>query len=195
MSVIDELVSANRAATEGGEIRGLGLPGAPGRAVAIVTCMDCRIDLERALGLGIGEAHVVRNAGGVVSDDVIRSLALSQRKLGTREVMLIHHDKCGVATVTDDEFRAELLADTGIAPPFAIDTFTDAEADVRQSIHRVRRSPFLPHTDGVRGFVYDVDTGALREVFADPLEAEAAAVAGGADGPGPGANDPGEEIV
>jgi carbonic anhydrase len=189
MSVIDELLSANRAATEAGEVRGLGLPGAPGRQVAIVTCMDCRIDLERALGLGIGEAHVLRNAGGVVSDDVIRSLALSQRKLGTREVMLIHHDKCGVATVTDDEFRAELLADTGVAPAFAIDTFTDAEADVRQSLERVRRSPFLPHTDAVRGFVYDVDTGALREVAAAEF---------GDAGPGVGAappNEPGEEIV
>jgi carbonic anhydrase len=164
MSVIDELVSANEAAVAGGEIRGTGLPGAPGRRVAIVTCMDCRIDLERALGLGIGEAHVLRNAGGIVSDDVIRSLALSQHKLGTQEVMLIHHTKCGVATVTDDEFRAELLEWAGMTPPFAIDTFADAADDVRQSLQRVRSSAFLLHVDQVRGFVYDIDTGALAEV-------------------------------
>jgi carbonic anhydrase len=175
VSVIDELMSANRAAVEGGEAATAGLPGAPGREVAIVTCMDCRIDVEKVLGLGLGEAHVLRNAGGVVTDDVIRSLALSQRKLGTREVMLIHHDKCGLATVTDDGFRAELQAATGVAPAFAIESFADVEADVRQSIERVRRSSFLPHTGAVRGFVFDVDSGALREVV--------------------DANPPGEEVV
>jgi carbonic anhydrase len=175
MSVIDELVSANRAAAAAREAADAGLAGAPSRGVAIVTCMDCRIDVEAALRLGLGEAHVLRNAGGVVTDDVIRSLALSQRKLGTREVMLIHHDKCGLATVTDDGFRAELQEATGVAPAFAIESFTEVEADVRQSIERVRRSPFLPHRDAVRGFVYDVDTGALREVV-DP-------------------NPPGEEVI
>jgi carbonic anhydrase len=175
VSAIDELVSANRAAVESGEAATAGLSGAPGRAVAIVTCMDCRIDVERSLGLARGDAHVLRNAGGVVTDDVIRSLALSQRKLGTREVMLIHHDKCGLATVTDDGFRAELQEATGVAPAFAIESFTDVAADVRQSIERVRRSPFLPHTDSVRGFVFDVDSGALREVV--------------------DANPPGEEVV
>jgi carbonic anhydrase len=164
MSVIDELVRANRAAAEARAADTNELPGAPSRAVAIVTCMDCRIDVEAALGLGLGEAHVLRNAGGVVTDDVIRSLALSQRKLGTREVMLIHHDKCGMTTVTDDGFRAELQEATGVAPAFAIESFADVEADVRQSIERVRRSDFLPYREAVRGFVYDVDSGALREV-------------------------------
>ncbi len=174
MGVIDELVSANRAAAEA-RAAAAPLPGAPSRAVAIVTCMDCRIDVEQALGLGPGEAHVLRNAGGVVTDDVIRSLALSQHKLGTRAVMLIHHDKCGVGTVTDDGFRAELREASGMTPPFAIESFEDVEDDVRQSIERVRRSPFLRHRDQVRGFVYDVDTGALREVIV--------------------ANPPGEEVV
>ena len=189
MSVIDELLGANRAMAEGGAAPAGGLSGAPGRAVAIVTCMDCRIDLEAALGLGLGEAHVMRNAGGVVTDDVIRSLALSQHKLGTREVMLIHHDKCGLATVTDDGFRAELLAASGVAPAFAIESFTDVEADVRQSVLRVRRSPFLPHTDAVRGFVYDVDTHALREVEVAAFGGTEAATA--VEPPNP----PGEEVV
>ena len=129
--------------------------------------MDSRLDVFAALGLGDGEAHVLRNAGGVITDDVIRSLAISQRKLGTREVMLIHHTDCGMQKITDDGFRAELQEATGVAPAFAIESFADVEADVRQSILRVRRSPFLPHRDGVRGFVYDVDTHRLREVAVD----------------------------
>jgi len=169
MSVINDLVRANRAATESGGAGAASVPGKPSRGVAIVTCMDCRIDPAAVLGLKVGEAHVLRNAGGVVSDDVIRSLALSQHKLGASEVMLIHHDKCGMTTVTDDGFRAELQEATGVAPSFAVESFADVEADVRQSIERVRRSPFLAHRDAVRGFVYDVDTGALREVVAaDP---------------------------
>ena len=192
MGVIDELVEANKAATSGAAV-GAEMAGTPSRAVAIVTCMDCRLDLERALGLTTGEAHVLRNAGGVVTDDVIRSLALSQRKLGTREVMLIHHDKCGLATVTDDGFRAELQEATGVAPAFAIESFTDVEADVRQSILRVRRSDFLPHRESVRGFVYDVDTHALREVV---VEAAGDASGGGdPDRPSVPANPPGEEVV
>lgn len=189
MSVIDELVGANRAATESGEAGAASVPGKPTRGVAVVTCMDCRINVEQVLGLGPGEAHVLRNAGGVVSDDVIRSLALSQHKLGTREVMLIHHDKCGMTTVTDDAFRAELQETTGVAPSFAIESFADIEADVRQSIERVRRSPFIAHRDAVRGFVFDVDTGALREV--------AAATAGGPDPDrdGAAAQPPGEEVI
>jgi carbonic anhydrase len=169
MAVIDELLAANAAFAERAAAGEAELPaaGEPSRHVAVVTCMDCRIDPAAALGLGVGEAHVLRNAGGVVSDDVIRSLALSQRKLGTREVMLIHHDKCGVATITDDGFRAELREATGTAPAFAIESFADAEEDVRQSILRVRRSAFLPHRDAVRGFVYDVDSGALREILAE----------------------------
>ena len=139
----------------------------PSLNLAIVTCMDSRLDVFTALGLENGQAHVLRNAGGVITDDVIRSLSISQRKLGTREVMLIHHTDCGMQTITDDGFRAELQEATGMAPSFAIESFTDVEADVRQSIARVRHSPFLPHRDKVRGFVYDVDTGQLTEVSSD----------------------------
>jgi carbonic anhydrase len=165
MGVIDELVANNEAFAARLEERHLQVQ--PSRRLAIVTCMDSRLDVFAALGLGDGEAHVLRNAGGVITDDVIRSLALSQRKLGTREVMLIHHDDCGMQTVSDDGFRNELRESTGVAPAFAIESFTDVEADVRQSILRVRRSDFLPHRDSVRGFVYDVDTRALREVIAE----------------------------
>jgi carbonic anhydrase len=129
--------------------------------------MDSRLDVFAALGLADGEAHVLRNAGGVITDDVIRSLAVSQRRLGTREVMLIHHTDCGLQTLTDDGFRAELQEATGVAPSFAIESFSDLDADVRQSILRVRRSEFLLHRDVVRGFVYDVDSHRLREVVVD----------------------------
>ena len=139
----------------------------PSKQLAIVTCMDSRLDVFAALGLGHGEAHVLRNAGGVITDDVIRSLAISQRKLGTRDVMLIHHTDCGMQKLTDDGFRAELQEATGVAPAFAIESFSDADADVRQSILRVRRSEFVPHRDNVRGFVYDVDTHRLHEVRVD----------------------------
>ncbi len=165
MDVIDELLENNRRFAGALEPEHLGVE--PRRHLAIVTCMDSRLDVFAALGLGHGEAHVLRNAGGVITDDVIRSLALSQRKLGTRAVMLIHHDDCGLQTVTDDGFRAELQAATGVAPSFAIESFVDVEADVRQSILRVRRSEFLLHRDEVRGFVYDVNTHALREVHVD----------------------------
>jgi len=159
---IDELLANNRAFADGLPERHLGVR--PSRRLAVVTCMDSRLDVFAALGLGDGEAHVLRNAGGVITDDVIRSLAISQRRLGTREVMLIHHTNCGMQTLSDDGFRAELLEDTGVAPAFAIESFSDVDADVRQSILRVRRSAFLPHRDLVRGFVYDVDTHRLREV-------------------------------
>jgi carbonic anhydrase len=129
--------------------------------------MDSRLNVFAALGLEDGEAHVLRNAGGVITDDVIRSLSVSQRRLGTQAVMLIHHTDCGMQTLTDDGFRAELQDATGVAPSFAIESFTDLDADVRQSILRVRRSTFLLHRDRVRGFVYDVDTHALREVHVD----------------------------
>lgn len=162
MSVIDELVEYNRSWAD--RERERASDAQPRRAVAIVTCMDCRIDVLGALGLEVGEAHVLRNAGGAVTEDVIRSLAISQRKLGTRSVMLIHHTRCGMATLTEDGFRAELLAAAGVAPTFAIESFDDAQADVRQSILRVRRSAFLAHRNDVRGFVYDVDTGRLDEV-------------------------------
>ena len=140
------------------------LPLPPSKHVAVVACMDARLDVYRILGLGDGEAHVIRNAGGVVTEDVIRSLTISQRLLGTREIVLIHHTDCGMQTLTDDGFRAELQEATGVAPAFAIESFTDLDADVRQSILRVRRSSFVPHRDRVRGFVYDVDTHELREV-------------------------------
>jgi carbonic anhydrase len=140
------------------------LPGSPSLKVAIVTCMDCRLDPAAVLGLTSGEAHVLRNAGGVVTEDVIRSLSISQHKLGTREIMVIHHTRCGMQTITDDGFRAELAELTGTTPPFAIESFIDLDADVRQSVLRVRRSQFIPHRDAVRGFVYDVDGHTLREV-------------------------------
>jgi carbonic anhydrase len=161
---IEQLLANNRAFAGGAEPGRLEVR--PSRRLAIVACMDSRLDVFAALGLGVGEAHVLRNAGGVITDDVIRSLAVSQRKLGTREVMLIHHTDCGLMKLTDDGFRAELQADAGIAPSFAIESFVDLDADVRQSILRVRRSPFLLHRDAVRGFVYDVGTHALREVDA-----------------------------
>ena len=164
MDTIDELLGNNRAFAA--ELPERHLDVQPSRRLAIVTCMDSRLDVFATLGLGHGEAHVLRNAGGVITDDVIRSLAVSQRRLGTREVMLIHHDDCGMQKLTDDGFRAELREATGVAPAFAIESFTDVEADVRQSILRVRRSAFLPHRDEVRGFVYDVDTHRLREVDA-----------------------------
>jgi len=136
----------------------------PSLHLAIVTCMDSRLDVFAALGLEDGQAHILRNAGGVITEDVIRSLAISQRRLGTEEVVLIHHTDCGLQLITDDGFRAELQEATGMAPSFAIESFTDVEADVRQSLARVRHSPFLLHRDRVRGLVYDVDTGLLREV-------------------------------
>jgi carbonic anhydrase len=163
-TTIDELLKNNRAYADGLVPAHLGVE--PQRHLAIVTCMDSRLDVFAALGLGSGEAHVLRNAGGVITDDVIRSLAISQRRLGTREIMLIHHTDCGMQKVTDDAFRAELQAATGTAPAFAIESFTDVDADVRQSILRVRRSEFIPHRDAVRGFVYDVDTHRLSEVTA-----------------------------
>jgi carbonic anhydrase len=162
VETIEQLLANNRAFA--GASPGRHLDVRPSRQLAIVTCMDSRLDVFATLGLAGGEAHVLRNAGGIITDDVIRSLALSQRRLGTREVMLIHHDDCGMQKITEDGFRMELQETTGIAPSFAIESFKDAEEDVRQSIRRVRSSPFLPHRDVVRGFVYDVDTHQLREV-------------------------------
>ena len=145
----------------------------PRLKLAIVACMDSRLDVFAALGLDSGEAHVLRNAGGIVSDDVIRSLAISQRRLGTREVMLIHHTDCGMEKISDDGFRTELMETSGVAPAFAIESFTAVDADVRQSILRVRRSPFLPHRDRVRGFVYDVDDHRLREIVLEDEDGSA----------------------
>lgn len=162
METIDELVENNRAFAA--RVPDQHLDVKPSRQLTIVTCMDSRLDVFQALGLQDGEAHILRNAGGVITDDVIRSLAISQRKLDTRTIMLIHHTNCGMQTITDDGFRAELQEATGTAPAFAIESFQDVEADVAQSIRRVRRSDFIPHRDRVRGFVYDVDTHALTEV-------------------------------
>jgi carbonic anhydrase len=162
---IDELLENNRAFAASPPARHLDVQ--PSRRLAIVTCMDSRLDVFAALGLGDGEAHVLRNAGGVITDDVIRSLAISQRRLGTRAVMLIHHTDCGMQALSDDGFRAELQEATGVAPAWAIESFSDVNADVRQSLLRVRRSPFLPHREAVRGFVCDVDTHRLREVVVE----------------------------
>jgi len=141
-----------------------GLPMPPGRKVAIVACMDARLNPYGLLGLEEGDAHVIRNAGGVITPDEIRSLAISQRLLGTEEIILIHHTDCGMLTFHDDEVKAQIEADTGIRPPFALEAFPDLDADVRQSIARIKASPYIPHKDSVRGFVYEVETGRLREV-------------------------------
>ena len=161
MSVTDDLLGNNARYAQ--EFRGQ-VPGQPALRLAVVACMDARINVEAVLGLRDGDAHIIRNAGGSVTDDEIRSLAISQRLLGTREIILIHHTGCGMLTFTDDEFRAELQKETGIRPPWAAEAFADLDADVRQSIARIKASPFIPHTGSVRGFVLDVETGLLREV-------------------------------
>lgn len=140
------------------------LPITPSRHVAIVACMDSRIDTFGLFGLNGGEAHVIRNAGGIVTDDVLRSLVLSQRLMGTREVILVHHTDCGLQRVQEDEFRARIAGEVGAEPPYGFGSFTDLDAAVRSAIARVREHAFLPHRANVRGFVYDVTTGALREV-------------------------------
>jgi carbonic anhydrase len=140
------------------------LPLPPARQLAVLACMDARLNVHGLLGLQEGDAHVIRNAGGVVTEDAIRSLAISQRLLGTREIMLIHHTDCGMLTFTDNEFKASIQHDTGLEPAWAAESFTDLDEDVRQSIGRVKASPFVPHTDQVRGFVFDVATGRLNEV-------------------------------
>ncbi len=163
VSCIDDLLRAARAHAETFE---RALPPAPAKRLAVVACMDSRLNVFDLLGLEAGEAHVIRNAGGVVTDDVIRSLAISQRLLGTREIVLIHHTECGMMMITDDAFKRELREETGIEPEWAVETFTDLEEDVRESIARIKASPFIPHTESVRGVVYDVATGALDEVIA-----------------------------
>ena len=140
------------------------LPLPPAKHSAVVACMDARLNLYGIFGLREGDAHIIRNAGGVVTDDVIRSLAISQRLLGTTEIVLIHHTGCGMLTFRDDEVKAQIEADTGIRPPFALEAFPDVDSDVRQSIARIKASPFVPVKDSIRGFVYEVETGRLREV-------------------------------
>ena len=162
MSVTDELLAnaEKYAATfDKGD-----LPLPPARHIAIVACMDARLNPYGLLGLSEGDAHVIRNAGGVITADELRSLAISQRLLGTKEIILIHHTDCGMLTFTDDEFRAQILAETGVKPAWAPEAFNDLDTDVRQSIARIKAEPAIPLTDAVRGFVYDVATGALREV-------------------------------
>jgi carbonic anhydrase len=162
MSVTDELLANAERYAEG---FGLGdLPMPPGKRVAVVACMDARLNPYGLLGLKEGDAHVIRNAGGVVTEDEIRSLAISQRLLGTEEVILIHHTDCGMLTFRDDDFRRQIQEETGIKPAWAAEAFDDLEADVRQSIARIKASPFVPKKDSVRGFVYDVKTGRLSEV-------------------------------
>ena len=163
MSAIEHLIHANKLYTAG-------FPGPrplqPKLGLAVVTCMDSRLDLFGALGLDIGDAHLLRNAGGVVTDDVLRSLAISQRKLGTREIVLVHHTNCGMDNFDDDAFRAELEGESGLRPEWDVPGFSDVRADVLQSIERVRACPWLPHRDDVRGFVFDVATASIDEVQA-----------------------------
>jgi carbonic anhydrase len=140
------------------------LPLPPSRHIAVVACMDARLDVYRVLGLEEGESHVIRNAGGVVTDDVIRSLAISQRLLGTEEIVLIHHTDCGMLTFTDDDFKRAVQDETGLKPAWAAEAFPDLDEDVRQSLARIQASPFVVHKDKVRGFVFDVATGLLNEV-------------------------------
>jgi carbonic anhydrase len=162
MSVTDELLeNAERYAAEFDKGD---LPLPPAKRVAVVACMDARLNPSRLLGLVEGDAHVIRNAGGVITDDEIRSLAISQRLLGTEEIILIHHTDCGMLTFGDDDFRRQLQQETGIKPEWAAEAFEDLEVDVRQSIARIKASPFIPRKNAVRGFVYDVTTGELSEV-------------------------------
>jgi carbonic anhydrase len=162
MSAIDELVGNANSYRESFDRGDLPLP--PAKKVAIVACMDARLNPYGLLGLHEGDAHVIRNAGGVITDDEIRSLSISQRLLGTQEIMLIHHTDCGMLTFGDDDFRRQVQADTGIKPEWAAESFSDLEEDVRQSIARIKASPFVPNKEHVRGFVYEVETGQLREV-------------------------------
>jgi carbonic anhydrase len=162
MSVTDELLRNNEAYATSFDKGDLAMP--PSKKVAVVACMDARLQPNRILGLEEGEAHVIRNAGGVITDDEIRSLAISQRLLGTEEIILMHHTDCGMLTFNDEEFRRSLQDECGIKPSWTSEAFDDLEEDVRQSIARIKASPFIPNKDSVRGFVYEVETGRLREV-------------------------------
>jgi carbonic anhydrase len=162
MSTTDELLRNAEAYASSFDKGDLPLP--PARKVAVLACMDARLNPYGLLGLEEGDAHVIRNAGGVVTDDEIRSLAISQRLLGTEEIVLIHHTDCGMLTFTDDEFKRSVQDDVGIKPEWAAEAFPDIDEDVRQSVARIKASPFIPRKDSVRGFIYDVHTGRLREV-------------------------------
>ena len=162
MTAIDDLLQRNEGYAAGFAAGGRHAP--PAMSLAVVACMDARLSVPALLGIAEGDAHVIRNAGGVVTDDAIRSLVISQRLLGTREVMLIHHTDCGMMTFRDDDVKDAIQADTGLRPAFALEAFSDLDGDVRQSMARIQASPFIPHKEQVRGFVYDVATGRLREV-------------------------------
>jgi len=162
MSVIDRLLSANAQYAEGFELASL--QAAPRLKLAVVACMDARLDIHRLLGCGEGDVHVIRNAGGAVTDDVIRSLVISQRLLGTEEIMLIHHTGCGMTSFRDEDLRGAIEREIGIRPPWAAEAFADVEQDVRQSLARIHASPFISRKASVRGFVYEVESGRLREV-------------------------------
>jgi carbonic anhydrase len=162
VSTTDDLLANNESYVASFDKGDLPLP--PGRKLAVVACMDARLSVYGMLGLHEGDAHVIRNAGGVVTDDEIRSLAISQRLLGTEEIILIHHTDCGMLTFTDDEFKASIEQETGIKPEWAAEAFGDLDRDVRQSIARIKASPFIPRKDSIRGFVYEVASGRLREV-------------------------------
>ena len=163
MSTTDDLLANN---TRYAETFTGPLPLPPAKHIAVVACMDARLNVYAILGLAEGEAHVIRNAGGVVTDDEIRSLAISQRLLGTTEILLIHHTDCGMLTFTDDQFKRTIQDETGVKPSWAAEAFPDLDEDVRQSIARIKASPFIPHKDSVRGFIFDVATGKLYEVTA-----------------------------
>jgi carbonic anhydrase len=162
MSVTNQLLEANSSYAAGFDQGHLPMP--PGKHVAVVACMDARLDVYAILGLDLGEAHVIRNAGGVISDDAIRSLVISQRLLGTNEIILIHHTDCGMLTFNDDALKEQIAAEVGTRPSFALEAFKDVEADVSQSIARLQANPYLVEKNRIRGFVYDVKTGALNEV-------------------------------
>lgn len=162
MSSTDELLKNNEAYAKTFDKGDLPIP--PSKGVAVVACMDARLDVNKILGLEEGDAHIIRNAGGVVTDDEIRSLVISQRLLGTTEVILMHHTDCGMLTFSDDEVKDKIQEEVGIRPPFALEAFSDLEGNVRQSIARIKASPFIPNKDSVRGFIYEVETGRLREV-------------------------------
>jgi carbonic anhydrase len=164
MSVTDEVLRNAETYAESFDKADLPLP--PAKKLAVLACMDARLIPSKILGLEEGDAHILRNAGGVVTDDEIRSLAISQRLLGTEEIVLLHHTDCGMLTFTDDDFKRSLQDDTGIKPAWSAEAFSDLDEDVRQSIARIKASPFIPNKDSVRGFVYDVETGKLREVDA-----------------------------
>jgi carbonic anhydrase len=168
MSETDELLKNNEAYAR--SFKG-GLPMPPARKVAVVACMDARLNVSKILGLAEGDAHVIRNAGGVVTQDAIRSLTISQRLLGTDEIILIHHTDCGMLTFKDDDLRSSIEDETGIRPGFAFDAFSDLEKDVRSSVGRIRASPFIPKKDKIRGFVFDVTSGRLNEVALEPAGA------------------------